>query len=73
MEEGGCEIGKKGAYGLDIFGTPFNFRIHHAFTSYKTMCGFYLTLAMILPIIPFAIYKYGIMKDYGESHILITE
>ena len=72
MEEGGFECGKKGALSIDQFGTTFNWRIHHHYTSYKTMAGFYLTLCMLIPLIPFAIYKYNVMRNYNETNILIS-
>ena len=64
---------KKVAQSIDIFGMPFDFRIHHAHTKYKTVCGCILTFAMLLPILPFAAYKYSVMRSYGDSNILITE
>ena len=71
MEEGGFEVSKRGALSIDQFGQTFNWRIHHKFTSYKTCCGFILTVLMLIPLIPFAIYKYNVMRDYGDTNILI--
>ena len=72
MEEGGFELSKRGFLAVDQFGTPFNWRIHYNFTSYKTICGFILTLLMLIPIIPFAVYKYQVMRNYGETNIVIS-
>ena len=72
LDEGGFEASKKFPLAIDQFGTTFNWRIHHNFTSYKTICGFLLTLLMLIPIIPFAIYKYQVMQNYGETNIVIS-
>ena len=73
MEEGGFEVNKKGILAIDQFGQTFNFRIHHKFTSYKTVCGSILTILMLVPLIPFAIFKYQVMLNYGETNIIITQ
>ena len=53
----------------DAFGQGFNFRIRK-YTTYRTAYGFLLTLMMIMALVPFAIYKYLIMMNYGDSNIL---
>jgi hypothetical protein len=68
MEE--LEFGNKFLLALDTFGQQFNFRVHHKFTSYKTICGTLLTILMLIPLIPFAIYKYNVMLGYGETNII---
>ena len=63
---------KRGILACDAFGQQFNFRIHHRFTSYKTKTGFILTMLLILPILPFAVYKYNVMRYYDETNIIIS-
>ena len=55
---------------VDAFGHRFNFRIHKKFTSYKTIVGFLLTLLMVVALVPFAIYKYGVMVNFRDSNIV---
>ena len=54
----------------DAFGHKFSFRIHHKFTSYKTITGFVLTLIMVIALVPFALYKYNVMINFDDSSIL---
>ena len=68
MEE--LELGNKLLLSLDAFGQQFNFRVHHKFTSYKSICGFILTVLMLIPLVPFAIYKYNVMLNYDETNII---
>ena len=51
----------------DLFGHKFSFRIHHKFTSYKTIMGFVLSLIMVFALVPFAIFKYNVMINFGDS------
>ena len=55
---------------LDAFGHRFSFRILGKFTSYKTIAGFFLTLLMIIALVPYALYKYNVMLNYQDSNIL---
>lgn len=54
----------------DAFGHKFSFRIHHKFTSYKTVCGFLLTLVLMIALVPFALYKYKVMLNFEDSTII---
>ena len=56
---------------LDAFGRNFKFRIDKTSTSQKTFCGLFLTVLMVLIIIPYAVFKFQVMKVYGET--IITE
>ena len=53
----------------DAFGHAFNFRIRK-YTTFRTAYGFLLTLLLVLALLPFAIYRYLVMLNYGDSKIL---
>ena len=53
----------------DAFGHAFNFRIRR-YTTLRTAYGFFMTLLLVVALLPFAIYRYMVMLKYGDSNIL---
>ena len=55
---------------LDRFGEPFKFNVQNDDDLYKSIPGSILSLILLPLIIPFAVYKFNVMRDYGETNIV---
>ena len=63
---------KKAMLSIDLFGKPFNFRVHESFIKHKTKTGFFFTILMILIMIGYSAHKWTVMTSYDDTSILDT-
>ena len=61
---------KRAILSIDRFGEPFKFNIRNNNDTYKSIPGTILSLVLLPLIIPFAVYKFNVMRNYGDSNIV---